>query len=149
MKIELARVAPADIEARSMEIIRSELKAPLDPENEAVILRAIHTTADFDYAETMTFSPGAVQKGVEALLHGASVVTDTTMALSGINKRVLHKLGGEAYNFIADPDVAQAAKERGVTRATVSMERAAAMNKHLIYAIVNALLYTASKNERE
>ena len=71
----------------------------------------------------LTFSPGAVRKGVEALLQGAGVVTDTTMALSGINKRVLHKLGGEAYNFIADPEVAQAAKDRGVTRATVSMER--------------------------
>ena len=138
MNIELKQVAPADIETRSMEIIRSELKAPLDPENEAVILRAIHTTADFDYAETLTFSPGAVRKGVEALLQGAGVVTDTTMALSGINKRVLHKLGGEAYNFIADPEVAQAAKDRGVTRATVSMEHAAALGKHLIYAIGNA-----------
>ena len=138
MKSELARVAPAGLEARRMEIIRPELKAPRDPEHEAVILRASYTTADFDYAETLTFSPGAVQKGVEALLHGASVVTDTTMALSGINKRVLHKLGGEAYNFIADPEVAQAAKERGVTRAAVSMEHAAALGKHLIYAIGNA-----------
>ena len=140
MKIELARVAPADIEARSMEIIRSELKTPLDPERgEAVILRAIHTTADFDYAETLTFSPGAVRKGVGAhCSRGPGVVTDTTMALSGINKRVLHKLGGEAYNFIADPEVAQAAKDRGVTRATVSMEHAAALGKHLIYAIGNA-----------
>ena len=138
MKIELKQVAPADIETRSMEIIRSELKEPLDPANEAVILRAIHTTADFDYAKTLTFSPDAVKKGVAALQGGADIVTDTTMALSGINKRVLHKLGGEAYNFIADPDVAQAAKERGVTRATVSMERAAAMHKHLIYAIGNA-----------
>ena len=53
MHIELQQVAPAEIEARSMEIIRSELKQPLPPEQEAVILRAIHTTADFDYAENL------------------------------------------------------------------------------------------------
>ena len=138
MKIELKQVAPADIETRSMEIIRSELQEPLDPANEAVILRAIHTTADFDYAKTLTFSPDAVKKGVAALKSGADIVTDTTMALSGINKRVLRKFGGEVYNFIADEAVAKEAKERGITRAAVSMERAAAMGKHLVYAIGNA-----------
>ena len=138
MKIELKQVAPADIETRSMEIIRSELKESLDPANEAVILRAIHTTADFDYAKTLTFSPDAVKKGVAALQGGADIVTDTTMALSGINKRVLRKFGGEVYNFIADEAVAKEAKERGITRAAVSMERAAAMGKHLVYAIGNA-----------
>ena len=138
MKIELKQVAPADIETRSMEIIRSELKEPMDPANEAVILRAIHTTADFDYAKTLTFSPDAVKKGVAALQGGADIVTDTTMALSGINKRVLRKFGGEVYNFIADEAVAKEAKERGITRAAVSMERAAAMGKHLVYAIGNA-----------
>ena len=138
MHIELQRVAPAEIEARSMEIIRSELKRPLPPENEAVILRAIHTTADFDYAENLCFSPEAVARGVEALRSGAHIVTDTTMAMSGINKRVLAKFGGEVHNFIADPEVAAQAKERGVTRATISMERAAAMGKSLVYAIGNA-----------
>lgn len=138
MKIELKQVAPADIETRSMEIIRSELKEPLDPANEAVILRAIHTTADFDYAKTLTFSPDAVKKGVAALQGGADIVTDTTMALSGINKRVLRKFGGEVYNFIADETVAKEAKERGITRAAVSMERAAEMGKSLVYAIGNA-----------
>ena len=138
MKIELKQVAPADIETRSMEIIRSELKEPLDPANEAVILRAIHTTADFDYAKTLTFSPDAVKKGVAALQGGADIVTDTTMALSGINKRVLRKFGGEVYNFIADETVAKEAKERGITRAALSMERAAEMGKSLVYAIGNA-----------
>ena len=138
MHIELQQVAPAQIEARSMEIIRSELKQPLPPENEAVILRAIHTTADFDYAQNLCFSPNAVQRGVEALRGGADIVTDTTMAMSGINKRVLAKFGGQVYNFIADGDVAAEAKDRGITRAAVSMERAAAMGKPLVYAIGNA-----------
>ena len=138
MHIELQQVAPAQIEARSMEIIRSELKRPLPPEQEAVILRAIHTTADFDYAESLCFSPNAVQRGVEALSAGADIVTDTTMAMSGINKRVLAKFGGKVYNFIADGDVASEARDRGITRAAVSMERAAAMGKPLVYAIGNA-----------
>lgn len=138
MHIELQRVAPAEIESRSMEIIRSELKIPLDPQNEAVILRAIHTTADFDYAENLCFSPEAVALGVQAIRDGASIVTDTTMALSGINKRVLGKFGGEVMNFIADPDVASEARNRGITRAAVSMERAASLKKPLIYAIGNA-----------
>lgn len=138
MKVELQQVAPAQIEARSMEIIRSELTEPLSPENEKVILRAIHTTADFDYAHTLCFSPQAVKKGVEALKNGADIVTDTTMAMSGINKRVLAKFGGQVHNFIADPQVAAEAKKRGVTRSAVSMEKAAAMGKPLIYAIGNA-----------
>ena len=138
MHVELQQVAPAQIEARSMEIIRSELKRPLPPEQEAVILRAIHTTADFDYAENLCFSANAVQQGVEALAAGADIVTDTTMAMSGINKRVLAKFGGKVYNFIADGDVASEARDRGITRAAVSMERAAAMGKPLVYAIGNA-----------
>lgn len=138
MHIELQQVAPAQIEQRSMQIIRSELPHPLEPENEAVILRAIHTTADFDYADNLCFSPHATKRGVEAFANGADIVTDTTMAMSGINKRVLARFGGEVYNFIADPEVAAEAKSRGVTRAAVSMERAAAMQKPLVYAIGNA-----------
>ena len=138
MHIELQQVAPAEIEARSMEIIRSELKQPLPPEQAAVILRAIHTTADFDYAKNLCFSPNAVQRGVEALRGGADIVTDTTMAMSGINKRVLAKFGGQVYNYIADGDVAAEARERGITRAAVSMERAAAIGEPLVYAIGNA-----------
>ena len=138
MHIELQQVAPAQIEQRSMQIIRSELSHPLEPENEAVILRAIHTTADFDYADNLCFSPHATKRGVEAFVNGADIVTDTTMAMSGINKRVLARFGGEVYNYIADPEVAAEAKSRGVTRAAVSMERAAAMQKPLVYAIGNA-----------
>ena len=134
-------VKPADIETRSFQIIGNELAErgiELDPENELVIKRVIHTTADFEYAETLDFSPNATALGVEAFRSGCSVVTDTMMALSGINKRVLGRFGGEAFNFIADADVAAEAKERGVTRAAVSMERAAAMGKPLVYAIGNA-----------
>ncbi len=138
MNIELQRVAPADIEARSMEIITSELGRELDPELAPVIKRVIHTSADFDYADNLVFSDGAVKQGIEAIKGGCTIVTDTKMAMAGINKNVLAKFGGEVVNYISDPDVAAEAKARGVTRATVSMEKAARLGKPLIFAIGNA-----------
>ena len=139
MKIELQRVAPAEIEARSMEIIQSELGERTFPaEVLPVVKRVIHTTADFDYADNLIFSPGAVEKGVAAIKAGCTIVTDTQMARSGINKRVLEKFGGEAVCFMSDPDVAAEAKARGVTRAAVSMERAARLTGPLILALGNA-----------
>ena len=139
MKVELQRVAPAEIEARSMEIIQSELGERTFPaEVLPVLKRVIHTTADFDYADNLVFSPGAVEKGIAAIQGGCAIVTDTQMARSGINKRVLEKFGGEAVCFMSDPDVAAEAKERGVTRAAVSMERAAGLDRTLILALGNA-----------
>ncbi len=139
MKVELQRVAPAEIEARSMEIIQSELgERSFPPEVLPVVKRVIHTTADFDYADNLIFSPGAVEKGVAALKAGCVIVTDTQMARSGVNKRVLEKFGGEALCFMSDPDVAAEARDRGVTRAAVSMERAAKLDRPLILALGNA-----------
>ena len=130
---------PMDIEARSFEIITELLgDRKLDPENAPVIKRAIHTTADFDYADNLVFSPHAVQTGLEALRSGCDIVTDTQMAKAGINKTILASLGGEVHCFMSDPDVAQEAKTRGVTRAFVSMERAAMLQKPCIFAIGNA-----------
>ena len=103
-----------------------------------VVKRVIHTTADFDYADHLVFSEGAVQRGVEAIRQGCTIVTDTQMARSGINKRVLERFGGEVLCFMSDVDVANEAKERGVTRATVSMERAARLKGPLILALGNA-----------
>lgn len=135
----LEHIAPMEIEKRSFEIITELLgEKRFDPENEPVIKRAIHTTADFDYADNLVFSPHAVQKGIEALRGGCDIVTDTQMAKAGINKTILGKLGGEVHCFMSDPEVAREAKERGVTRAIVSMERAARLPKPCIFAIGNA-----------
>ena len=135
----LEHIAPMEIEKRSFEIITELLgEKRFDPENEPVIKRAIHTTADFDYADNLVFSPHAVQKGMEALRGGCDIVTDTQMAKAGINKTILGKLGGEVHCFMSDPEVAREAKERGVTRAIVSMERAARLPKPCIFAIGNA-----------
>ena len=132
-------VKPMDIEKRSFEIITQLLgDTPMEPENEPVIKRVIHTSADFDYAQNLVFSPGAVQIGLEALKSGCDIVTDTQMAKAGINKTALGKLGGTVHCFMSDADVAREAKQRGVTRATVSMERAAALDKSCIFAIGNA-----------
>lgn len=128
MKIELEQVLPSQIEARSFEIIGEELALmgkELDPELEPVIKRAIHTTADFEYADSLTFSENAVAGGIRALREGAHIVTDTRMGWSGVNKASLDRLGGEAFCFMADEDVAAAARANGSTRATASMDKAA------------------------
>ena len=112
--IELQRVAPADIEARSMELIGQELGERVFPaEQLPVVKRVIHTTADFEYADSLVFSAGAVEAGVAAIRQGCTIVTDTQMAFSGVNKRVLEKFGGRAVCFMSDPDVAAEAKARG------------------------------------
>ena len=141
----IEHVLPGDIEKRSMEIIGEELAArgiTLDPEQDPVIRRAIHTSADFDYAETLMFSEDAVRKARELIAAGADIVTDTNMALTGINKKRLAAFGGEVRCYMADEDVAREAKDRGITRASVSMEHAAAdilaSGRKTIFAVGNA-----------
>ncbi len=139
MKIELENVRPRDIERRSFEIITEELgNRKLDADKELIIKRCIHTSADFDYADNLCFSEGVVEKAMEAIKNGACIVTDTQMGRSGINKKALAKYGGEVYCFMSDEDVAKTAKENGTTRATASMDKAATMNKPMIFAIGNA-----------
>ena len=138
---KIERLLPSDIEKRSFEIIGEELNKMgivLPAENESVIKRAIHTSADFDYAHTLKFSKDAVKIACDLIRNGADIVTDTNMGLTGINKKTLAKYGGEVHCFMSDPDVAAEAKNRGVTRAIVSMEKAVKISKPCIYAIGNA-----------
>ena len=132
---------PQEIETRSMEIIEEELgerAAAWPPEELLAVKRCIHTSADFDYGENLVFSPGAVEIALEALRNGVTIVTDTSMAAAGINKRSAAALGVEVRCFIADPDVAAEAKGRGITRSAVCMERAAALGRPVIAAVGNA-----------
>lgn len=132
-------VKPEEIEKKSMEIITSELGDRTWPEDEfLVVKRCIHTAADFDYADNLVFSDGAVKKAKEAILAGASIVTDTNMAAAGINKKALARWGGSVHCFMADEDVATEAKEKGVTRASICMERGAALDGPVIFAVGNA-----------
>lgn len=138
MRIELETVKPEDIEKRSFEIISSELATPPDPELAPVVLRVIHTTADFEYADSLYFSPGAIPAALDALKSGVRIVTDTNMAKAGVNKPTLDSLGGEVFCFMADEDVTAAAKANGATRAVASMNKAAALEGRLIFAVGNA-----------
>ena len=137
----IEHLLPEQIEQRSFEIIDGELKKRgivLPKEQEMITKRVIHTTADFEYTDTLTFSEGAVGMARELLKKGADIVTDTNMALSGINKRSLAGLGGEVHCYMADETVAKLARERGTTRAAVSMEIAAKIQKPVIFAVGNA-----------
>ena len=141
MKIQLENVKPMEIEKRSFEIIGQELKEQgkiLQPDTELIVKRCIHTSADFDYADNLAFSPGAVEQALAAIREGADIVTDTQMAKAGINKRSLARYGGQVHCFMSDEDVAAGAKTAGTTRATASMDKAAALGGNFIYAVGNA-----------
>ena len=114
-KKSIEYVLPEEIEKRSFEIIAAELAErgiTLPAEQDPVTRRVIHTSADFDYAETMTYSENAVEIAKNLIKNGADIVTDTNMALAGINKKT--------------------------TRAAISMELASKLEKPVIFAVGNA-----------
>ena len=132
MKIELENVKPRDIERRSFEIITEELgDRKLDPDKELIIKRCIHTSADFEYADSLCFSDNVVAKAMDAIRQGACIVTDTQMGRSGINKRALARYGGEVYCFMSDEDVAATAKRR--ISAVSSPERKTEKKRRFIF----------------
>ena len=135
------KMLPGEIERTSMEIIAGELAQRgivVPPEQEAVVKRVIHTTADFDFAQTLRFSEHAVAQGVAALEKGTNIVTDTNMARSGVSRPSLTKLGGQVFCYMADEDVARAAKENGTTRAVAAMEKMSREQPGAILAVGNA-----------
>lgn len=137
----IENIKPEDIEKKSFEIIGKELEEKgvrLNPEYEHIIKRCIHTSADFEYADTLYFSSGVIERISDAIKEGGTIITDTKMAMSGINKTKLSHFDAEVKCFIGDEDVAKEAKERGVTRSFVSMERGIQVKNPLIYAIGNA-----------
>ena len=141
MTEKLEHVLPSDIEKTSFSIIARELEEKnisLPDGLAPVIMRVIHTTADFDYAQSLRFSPSVLEIIKKALRIGADIVTDTNMALAGINKKTLAKFGGQTHCFMADEDVAKEAKELNLTRAALSMRKASQIQKPLIFAIGNA-----------
>lgn len=148
--MELEYVLPSEIEKRSFEIIEEELKNRniiLPEQEKPVTMRVIHTSADFDYAETLKFSENAVNVARDMLRNGADIVTDTNMAKAGINKKMLERFGGTVHCFMADEDVSKEAKERSLTRAAVSMERASKIGKSVIFAVGNAPTALVSLHE--
>ena len=137
--LRIENIAPMDIEKESFATITRELgDKVLDPAQEPIIKRVIHTTADFEYADTMYFSENAVELAKEAIRGGALIVTDTQMAYSGINKKSAAKFGCEVKCFMSDEDVAAEAKKQGVTRARISMDKGASFGENVIFAVGNA-----------
>ncbi len=140
----IKKFLPQEIEKETMRIIKTELLKngiSLSPENEKVILRCIHTTADFDYAKNLCFSENAVLTVKELLRTGRPViVTDTNMALSGISEPFCRKFGIEKFCFMADSDVAELSKKSGLTRAVCSVDKAAKFfdERPIIFAVGNA-----------
>ncbi len=132
-------VEPKEIEQKSMQIIDSELgEVNLSGEELLVLKRVIHTSADFDYKDNLVFSKNSVQTAIRMIQEGATIVTDTNMACSGVNKQALARLGCNVRCFMADEDVADCAKKNNTTRATASMSKAAQLQGPLIFAIGNA-----------
>ncbi len=140
--MNIEKILPADIEKRSMEIIESEIgdMSAFSEHEKLIVKRCVHTTADFDYKENLRFSENAAEHGIAVLNAGAVIVTDTQMALAGISKPACRKFGCELHCFMSDPDVAEEAKKRGVTRAVVSVDKAAEIfaDRTVIYAVGNA-----------
>lgn len=138
---KIEQILPGKIEERSFEIITEELERQgivLKEKEAPIIKRCIHTSADFDYAKNLAFSETAIDRGLSALRQGASIVTDTQMARSGINRKKLEAYGGKVYCFMSDDDVADMAKKEGTTRAVASMDKASGLEDKLIFAIGNA-----------
>lgn len=136
---EIEKVLPSEIEKRSFEIITEELgEKTLIPGTEPIVKRCIHTSADFDYADNLVFSPNVVEKAMQAIREGACIVTDTQMAKAGINKKRLAMYGGEVHCFMSDEDVAETARKNGTTRAAASMDKAVLLGDNVIFAIGNA-----------
>ena len=125
MKEQLEQVLPEEIEKRSFEMISEELgERVFSPWEEPIIKRCIHTSADFEYADNLAFSEGAVQQIIEKIVQdGVDFITDTNMGKSGVNKRALQKMNCTVSCFMADEDVAVLAKENQTTRAVASRIR--------------------------
>lgn len=140
-KYGIEEVRPMEIEARSFNIIREELnqrKVQLPKEAAPIIMRCIHTSADFSYVTDLYFGNDPISAANRALMNKESIITDTQMAMAGINKKKLATFGGKIHCFMSDDSVAKEANLRGITRAVVSMERAAKLGGHPIIAIGNA-----------
>ena len=132
---------PKDIEVRSFEMITEGLGNRADhfPEQEKLIVkRLVHTTGDFEYADITEFHNDAVNSAIEAIKSGCKIYCDTNMIVTGLNKAALAKFGCSAYCLVNDDEVAKEAKERGITRSMVGIERAVKDKDTKIFLIGNA-----------
>lgn len=135
---------PQEIERKSFEII-GDIIAETRPDyrfasplHEAIVKRVIHTTADFDWLDILWFSADSLSRLCAAIRNGCILYTDTTMALSGINKRLLAKFGTECRCYIADPKVAEQALAQSITRSMAAVDVALKEEGEKIFVFGNA-----------
>ena len=130
-----------DIMIRSFRTIEKELKngnIPLD--HKWALLHAIHTTADFEMEKLLRTD----DKAVETLYQGITgkrirtIVTDVTMAASGIRKGALERLGVEVKCYLGDPRTAAMATEKGITRTQAGTRLAVEDHPDALFVFGNA-----------
>ena len=123
----------AAIYRNSFAIIRREADlARFDAFEERVAVRVIHACGMVDIAPDLVFSPGAAKAGIEALAAGAPILCDANMVAYGVTRARLPK-NNEVICSLADPRVAELAKEMGTTRTAAAMEL---WRPHLAGAVV-------------
>lgn len=124
MNSTIMQIRPEAIEAESFRIIAEELgPTDFDPRTFKVVQRVIHATGDFSFAESLVFHPQAIDAGIAAIRAGRNILTDVNMGAAGVSKGLLAAWGGTVICKVALPEVAQIAKERGLTRSEVAIEK--------------------------
>jgi precorrin-8X/cobalt-precorrin-8 methylmutase len=121
------------IETESYRILRGMVDlSNLGPLSRAVAERVIHASADPDYAESLVLEETALERGISALRHGVTVVTDVGMVAAGIT-------GRQTLCLVSDPR-AQALSERlGITRSAAGFRLAAEeAGKGAVWVVGNA-----------
>ena len=116
---------PVEIENRSFEIIKSEVNKEkfdnIPDELKSVIVRIIHSTADFDFLDIVKFSDNFYHSATNALKKGCNILTDIKMVKYGISSRLTGKFGNKTETFIDTEDVINLAKNENITRSIAAM----------------------------
>jgi precorrin-8X/cobalt-precorrin-8 methylmutase len=132
-------MTPAEIEALSFKIIDQEAgRHDFSSDQWTIVRRMIHTSADFEYLETVRFHPNAVAAGLDAIRNARTIVTDTNMAKVGIRTGDLQRFGVQVKCYITDPVVVQKAAAEGTTRAKAAVDAALSEIRAGIYVVGNA-----------
>ena len=138
MSVTIKKIQPEEIEAESFRIITEELgPTGFDAKTFKVVQRVIHATGDFSFAETLLFHKDAIEAGIDAIRSGKNILIDVNMGASGVSRKMLDAWGGEVVRRIADPEVAERAREKGLTRSEVAIEKGLTENIGIV-AVGNA-----------
>ena len=130
-----------EIMMESFRTIRSEMSNPDIPLYRLwPMLHAIHTTADFSMEEVVYTTEEAVPRMFEEMKKGRlnTIITDVTMAAAGIRKVACSRMGIEVKCYLADPRVAEMAKEKGITRTQAGIRLAAEEHPDALFVFGNA-----------